>query len=204
MPETGLPLKHLFVLLFMMTGPLKAVPTFAALTAHLDRPEQARIARRAVLLAIIALFLTIFGGHAIMNSWGASPQAVAAAAGLLLAIASLQAILGTAPAAPAAGGGERDLAMSPLAFPTLVPPYAVGVLILFASHFTETSSLVQMIALATGMMLLDWLAMTYAQQILRVLGSATLRVLGSVFGVLQLSLGIEMIFFAFRTAFPST
>ena len=42
--------------------------------------------------------------------------------------------------------------------------------------------------------------MTFATQILRVLGPTTLKVLGSVFGVLQLSLGIEMTFFAVKGA----
>lgn len=197
MPSPDLPLKQIFVLLFMMTGPLKAVPTFAALTASLPASQRGPMARKAALIAMIALVLAIFVGHGIMSSWGASPQSVSAAAGLLLAIASLQAILSTPPP-PTQEGGERDLAISPLAFPTLVPPYAVGVLILFAAHFKQTSHLTQMAALAVGMMLLNWLAMTFATQILRMLGPTTLKVLGSVFGVLQLSLGIEMILYAVK------
>lgn len=197
MPLPELPLKQIFVLLFMMTGPLEVVPTFAALTASLPECERGPVARKAVCLAMIALTLAIFAGHFIMKSWGASPQAVSAAAGLLLAIASLQAILGTA-SPPPQDGGERDLAISPLAFPTLVPPYAVGVLILFAAHFSQGAYLLQITGLAVGMMLLNWLALTFAPQILRVLGPTTLRVVGSVFGVLQLSLGIEMIFYAIR------
>ena len=195
MPLPELPLKQIFVLLFMMTGPLKVVPTFAALTASLPEADRGPIARKAVFLAMIALALAIFAGHFIMASWGASPQAVSAAAGILLAIASLQAILGTA-SAPPQNGGESDPAISPLAFPTLVPPYAVGVLILFTSHFSETTYLLQIAGLAVCMTLLNWLAMTFAVQILRALGPTTLRVLGSVFGVLQLSLGLEFIFYA--------
>lgn len=199
MPPPDPPLNQIFVLLFMMTGPLKAVPIFAALTTSLSPSQRAPIARKAVFIAMIALALAIFAGHFIMKSWGASPQAVSAAAGLLLAIASLQAILGTS-SAPSEKGGERDLAISPLAFPTLVPPYAVGVLILFAAHFSRTAHLLQIAGLAIGMMLLNWLAMMFATQILRVLGPAALKVLGSVFGVLQLSLGIEMIFYAVKSA----
>ena len=197
MDTPELPLKQIFVLLFMMTGPLKAVPTFGALTASMPEAGRAAIARKAVLIAMVALSLAIFGGHFIMKSWGASPQAVSAAAGLLLAIASLQAILGTG-AAARPETGDRDLAMAPLAFPTLVPPYAVGVLILFAANFGRVSDHLKIAGLAVGMMLLNWLAMTYAPQILRVLSPTVLRVLGSVFGVLQLSLGIEMMLFAIR------
>lgn len=198
-PSPDLSLKQIFVLLFMMTGPLKAVPTFAALTASLPASQRGPMARKAVFVAMIALALAIMMGHGIMASWGASTKAVSAAAGLLLAIASLQAILGTSPPS-SQEVGERDLVISPLAFPTLVPPYAVGVLILFTAHFNQASHLLQMTGLAVGMMLLNWLAMSFATQILRILGPATLKVLGSVFGVLQLSLGIEMILYAVKSA----
>ena len=197
MDSPDLPLKQIFVLLFMMTGPLKAVPTFDALTTAMSPSERAAVARKAVVIAAIALTLAIVAGHGIMTSWGASPQAVSAAAGLLLAIASLQAIMGAAPP-PAAAGAERDIAIAPLAFPTLVPPYAVGVLILFASYFSQTANLLQIVGLAVGLMLVNWIAMTFADRILRVLGPTTLKVLGSVFGVLQLSLGIEMMLFAVK------
>lgn len=55
-----------------------------------------------------------------------------------------------------------------------------------------------MAGLAVGMLLLDWLGMRHADRILAVLRPPVLRVLGSVFGVLQLSLGLEMIRFALR------
>jgi multiple antibiotic resistance protein len=199
MDAPTLPLQQIGGLLFMMTGPLKVVPTFAALTSKLPASEKSAIARKAVFIAMIALSLAIFVGPGLMKSWGASQQAVSAAAGLLLAIASLQSILGTA-SAPAQEIGERSLAISPLAFPTLVPPYAVGVLVLFAANFSQTGHLLQMVGLAIAMMLLDWLAMTFAAPILRVLGPTTLKVLGSVFGVLQLSLGVEMIFYAMKSS----
>jgi small neutral amino acid transporter SnatA (MarC family) len=137
MDAPTLPLQQIGGLLFMMTGPLKVVPTFAALTSKLPASEKSAIARKAVFIAMIALSLAIFMGPVLMKSWGASQQAVSAAAGLLLAIASLQAILGTA-SAPAQEIGERSLAISPLAFPTLVPSYAVGVLVLFAANFSQT------------------------------------------------------------------
>ena len=195
MDPTSLPLQQLFVLLFMMTGPLKAVPTFAALQVPAD--QRAGTIRKAILVAAAAVSVAIFVGHGVMKSWGASPQAVAGAAGLLLGIAAVQSILGWGgKAEPAAASG--DVAMAPLAFPTLVPPYAVGVLILFASFYSDTASLARMAGLALGMMALNWVAMTFADKILRVLRPTVLRVLGSVFGVLQLSLAIEMLFYAWR------
>lgn len=197
MTPPEIPFRQLFVLLFMMTGPLRVVPSFAAMARNLPAADRSEAAFRAVRISIAAVVLAIFLGRLIMKSWGASPQAVAAASGLLLALASLQGILGKPdPSEPAT---EADgIAMSPLAFPTMVPPFAVGVLILFASFAQGNGQLVSMAGLAVGMLLLDWLGMRHADRILAVLRPPVLRVLGSVFGVLQLSLGLEMIRFALR------
>lgn len=112
----------------MMTSPLKVVPTFAAVTGRLSAEDRNKLALKAVLIASTALLLTIFVGRGIMSSREASPQAVGAAAGLLLSSSALQAIHGKHAPAGSDGATEPNLAMSPLAFPSLVPPYAVGVL----------------------------------------------------------------------------
>jgi hypothetical protein len=70
-----------------------------------------------------------------------------------------------------------------------VPPFAVGVLILFAAFFPDLRSQLQMVALAFGLLLADLVAMRHARRILAVIGAGTLQVLGAVFGVLQLALG---------------
>jgi len=59
MDAPTLPLQQIGGLLFMMTGPLKVVPTFAALTSKLPASEKSAIARKAVFIAMIALSLAI-------------------------------------------------------------------------------------------------------------------------------------------------
>lgn len=88
------PLDKLFVLLFMMTGPLRVVPGFAALTRDTDAPVRHRLALRGVMFAAVGVLLAVFVGHAILKSWGASPQALATATGLLLLLTALQALVG--------------------------------------------------------------------------------------------------------------
>jgi multiple antibiotic resistance protein len=213
-----LPLSKLFVLLFMMTGPLRVVPAFAALTRSFDLPARNRLALRGVLFAAIGVLLAVFAGHAVLEAWGATPQALTAATGLLLLLTALQPLVGwpatptpdpaTAPAtATATASQDPDpgrLAIAPLAFPIIVPPFAVGVLILFAAFFPDLRSQLQMVALAFGLLLADLVAMRHARRILAVIGAGTLQVLGAVFGVLQLALAIQMIFWALRSTFAAT
>jgi small neutral amino acid transporter SnatA (MarC family) len=47
-------------------------------------------------------------------------------------------------------------------------------------------------------MLINVLVMLVARQAYRILGEATLRILGAVFSILQLSLGIEMIYWSVK------
>ena len=62
MPE--LPLSKLFVLLFMMTGPLRVIPAFAGLTRSLGLQLRNRLALRGVLFAAIDHGLATAGGLA--------------------------------------------------------------------------------------------------------------------------------------------
>jgi len=197
-----IPLEKMFVLLFMMTGPLRVVPMFAGLTRGFDPVVRNRLALRGVMYAAVAVLLAVFVGHIILKSWGATPQALAAATWLLLLLTALQALVGW-PATPSpvkdVESNPDRLALSPLAFPTIVPPFAVGVLILFAAHFPDLESQLKMVGLAFGILAADLIGMRYAQQILRVIGMSTLQILGAIFGVLQLALALQMILWAVQS-----
>lgn len=180
MPE--IPLDKLFVLLFMMTGPLRVVPGFAALTRELDEEQKRLLASRGVFHASAGVFLAVFMGHTILASWGASPESLGAATGLLLFLTALQSLVGW----PVAGQPSQNssianpisLALSPLAFPTILPPFAVGILILFGAYFPDLTSKLKMLGLAFGLIVIDWIAMRYARQIMEKIGINTLQVLG--------------------------
>jgi multiple antibiotic resistance protein len=203
----SIPLDKLFVLLFMMTGPLRVIPGFAALSDGLDANQRSRLAFRGILFASIGVILAIFIGTSILRSWNASPQALAAATGLLLFLTALQALLGRSGIQPSADSPSPktldQLSISPLALPTILPPFAVGVLILFGAYFPNLGSQLAMAGLALAILAVDWVGMRYAAEIMSAIGPSSLQVLGAIFGVLQLSLAIEMIFWAIETSFTS-
>lgn len=203
MPE--IPLDKLFVLLFMMTGPLRVVPGFAALTGELDEEQKRSVALRAALYASAGVALAVFMGHTILASWGATPESLAAATGILLFVTALQSLVGwpasnqSSPAKQPAN--HTRLALSPLAFPIILPPFAVGVLILFGAYFPDLKSKLFMLGLSVGIISVDWIAIRFAEWIMEKIGASTLQVLGAVFGVLQLSLAIQMIFWAIKSTY---
>lgn len=194
----GFPLDRLASLIFMMMGPIGLIPRFCGATAAADAVLRRKIALRAFFFAAIALAIAIAIGAGVLAGWGVSPPSLIIAAGLLLTLASLQIILvqpdagknlpGAAPTPP-----PLSIALSPIAFPSIVTPYGVGVLIVFVAYAPEPSLKLSILGIVMLVMTLDLLTMLFADRLLRWIGIAPLTILGAVFGVLQVALGIEMI-----------
>lgn len=185
----------LFPLLFNMMGPIGVIPLFAALSADMDQAARIRMARRAAGLGFAALFLAVFLGSVMLGAWGISKGSLIFAGGLIVTSTALLPLLwngsGSTPAAAAKQTAEQ-LAVTPLAFPGLVTPRAIGVLIIFVAFFPTLEGKLTVLAVAGGMMLMNLVGMRYAHWFMQNVGMTPLLVLGAVFGVLQVSLGIEM------------
>jgi multiple antibiotic resistance protein len=194
--DPSVPIGKLFPLLFMMMGPIGVMPIFAALTATADHAFRLGMARKSVLYAGLALVLAVVLGASVLMAWGATPSSLMIASGLLLSIAALRNVLGTPPAgSPADLDASRHAAaaLTPMAFPTMASPHAIGVLIIFVAYFPSISGKATILAAALGVLGLNYLAMLNAERFMTYIGMTPLRILGAVFGVLQIALAIEMI-----------
>ena len=92
------------------------------------------------------------------------------------------------------------LAFSPLAFPTIVTPYGIAVLVLALTLTPdETLSDLQILAVAVSVLAADLLAMLAAERILKMpLVAAALGIVGSVMAVLQIALGVQAVIIGLR------
>ena len=189
---------QLFPLLFNMMGPIGLIPVFVRLTADMDQKSRIAMARRATGLAFVALFLAVFLGAIMLDAWSIGNGSLIFAAGLIVTSTALLPIVwsgsGGAPNGSAMGRQTPEqLAVSPLAFPGIVTPRAVSVLIIFVGFFPSTEGKLTVVAVAGLMLLLNLLGMRYAHWFMDKIGMTPLLVLGAVFGVLQVALGVEMI-----------
>lgn len=180
----------------MMMGPIGAMPVFAGLTTTADPVSRLALARKAVFYAGLAVVLAVVLGAGVLMAWGATPSSLMIASGLLLSIAALRNILATPQAGSPVGMSGIQLsatALSPMAFPTMASPHAIGVLIIFVAYFPSISGKAMILATALGVLGLNYLAMLNAERFMAYIGMTPLRILGAVFGVLQIALAIEMI-----------
>lgn len=194
MGDMNVPLPLLAALLFSMMGPIALLPLFAKATGGADAGLRRKIAVRAAIFAILALAVAVFVGAAIMQSAGTSRSSLIMASGMILMLTALRNIFGASapPSTPAEPPG-MVLALTPVAIPGIVTPMGVAILILFASYFPEMVDRLAILAVVTGIMLANLLAMLSAHWFMRVVGPTPLIVLGAIFGVLQAAMGVEMI-----------
>ena len=82
------------------------------------------------------------------------------------------------------------LAVSPLAFPTIVTPYGVAAVIVFMTLTPDFVRKVRFFAALLGLMLVNLLAMLFAKQVLKYAGMP-MQLLGSVLGIIQVALGCK-------------
>jgi multiple antibiotic resistance protein len=195
MTESALPISILASILFTLMGPIAAIPLFAANTAGADAGLRRRIAFRAYFVALVGLAVAVFIGAGALAGWGVSPPSLIVAAGLILTLTALRGILGgahgsseAAPAAPTLATG-----FSPIAIPGLVTPMGVAILVIFVSYFPAMQDKLAVLGVAAALMTLNLGAMLSAHWVMRVIGPSPLVLLGAVFGVLQVAMGVEMI-----------
>lgn len=89
------------------------------------------------------------------------------------------------------------LAVSPLAFPTIVTPYGVAAVIICMTLTPDFITKSEIFGALFGLMLLNLIAMLYAKVILKY-AAMPMLLLGTVLGVIQVALGLQIIIAGLR------
>jgi multiple antibiotic resistance protein len=192
-----------FTFLFVALGPLNVIGPFATLTHGRGAASKRRLAFRAFLVATIALLFAATLGAKALQAWGISVGALLLAAGAILFLVALQPVLAgyslgggrvQASAAAVQAPSERELALSPLAFPTIITPYGLGLLILLFTLYPLGSTWVRILGIAFFVLVLDLLAMLCTDLLAKIpFIKPGLDILGCVMGVLLIALGVQAV-----------
>lgn len=198
MPEVEFGARKIFFMLFLMLGPIKILVPFVALTGNWDTPFRHRMARRAILYSATALTIAGLLGRTMLENFEISLPVLAMTGGIILFLVALRTILEQSSSVvdrPSETDQKPDvrLAFTPLAFPTIVTPYGIAAVIVFATlasgRQAESFTLAAIVLLILA---LDWVAMMFAETILKGIGTS-LQVLAVVLGVTQAALGLQII-----------
>lgn len=198
-------LSFIFIIFFLTLGPLKTIPVFYRVTQNATAKFRQTVALRSTLIATAIVFLLTLVGRSILEKWGVSINAMKIAGGLLLLISALEVLAKfslpnpSEQKPPPPEESANSLAISPIAIPAIITPYGVVAIIVSLASATGNRALeIKIFGLLLLIMLLNWLGMTYAKQIIQRVNLVTLLVIGWVFAVLQAGLAIEVIINALR------
>jgi multiple antibiotic resistance protein len=192
----SLPLDQVFTFLFLMLGPFKIIGPFAKLTHGADPRLTRRIVLAAVFISSLALLLAAVVGETILDRFHIELPVLTLAAGIILFLVALQGTLQQfshpdpvqTPATPPA----MRVAITPLAFPTIVTPYGIAALIVFMAVSPDNTYKLKVGGILLAIMLVNLVVMLLARYILKWLGVA-LQIVGAVLGIIQVALGLGII-----------
>ena len=183
----------------LMLGPIKILVPFVTMTRGSDPRIRRQLATRATLFSAAALALAGLLGRVMLENFEISLPVLAMTGGIILFLLALQTVLQQSagvpgqPLEPAGEPADFSLALTPLAFPTIVTPYGIAAVIVFATLATGRHDQEFMVAsIVLLILILDWLAMLFAQAILKWTGTA-LQIFAVVLGVTQAALGLQVI-----------
>jgi len=199
-PTMKFPVAQIFTFLFLMLGPFKIIGPFARITKGTDARFTRQIAARATFFSSVALLLAAFLGDRILTSYGIPLPVLALAAGIILFLVALKHILEELTGPPSrseetAGPHATptlNMALSPLAFPTIVTPYGIAALVVFLAYSPDFETRLTIGGVTLAIMLLNLIVMVATRYILPVLGVA-MPILAAVLGVVQVALGLQII-----------
>jgi multiple antibiotic resistance protein len=200
------PLAQIFTFLFLMLGPFKIIAPFSRITKGADAAFTRQIAVRATLFASLALLLAAVLGESFLSSYGIPVPILALSGGIILFLVALQTVLEqfappTSHSEAATGPAAKpslSMAMTPLAFPTIVTPYGIAALVVFLALSPDLQTRLTIGAIVLAIMLLNLIVMLLTSHIRPLLGAA-LAILGAVLGVIQVALGLQIIHNSLKT-----
>src|SRR5213594_2050234 len=183
-----------FATIWTTIDPIGNVAIFAGLTASLTRAERRRTALRASLYAAVILVVAVVAGQIILDAIGIRLHSLKVAGGIILFLFALQMLFGRLDAKVKAPEPGRDLAVFPLAVPSIAGPGAMMAVIVLTDNDVYTVPE----RLETGVVLLVVLFLTYllllfSDAILRVIGRQGASVLVRVMGLILCSLAVEIV-----------
>lgn len=194
-------LEYAFVIFFITLGPIKCLVPFIRTTAHFDEKTKRSLAVKGTLIASVVGLFILLVGNGLRSNWGIAQPDLLITFGVLLFVAAMQQLANAqshpAPADPPSE--PQGLAMSPIAFPTIITPFGIVALLTFAAVAEARQSfLLGICVIFLVMMVLNLLAMMFARQILGFIRPQVLQAFGWLLAVLQASLAIHAIMSGLR------
>ncbi len=184
------------LMLWATIDPIGTLAIFSAVTAPLSHEQRSRTALKAIIYSAVILVGAIVVGQFLLSAMGIALVSLQVAGGLVLFLFALQMIFSDSqPTVSQEGEAQHDLAVFPLAVPSIASPGAImAVIVLTDNHFCSISY-----QIGTGVVLLLILLITYlfmlaSTRILRIIGKNGAALMVRVMGLILAALSVQLVF----------
>lgn len=183
---------------FFLFAPFFVVSMFLALTKGDSANEKRRIIRRAIGSAVVIVVILFFFGTALFAMLGITLDAFRVGAGALLFLSAVSLVSSGershATDIPQPSGPRDDVAVVPLAVPTIIGPATIGaILVISADLSTWFETFVGLLAVfgALGALMV---LLLLASKIEKVLGKTGLNILSKITGLVLAAMASQIVF----------
>jgi multiple antibiotic resistance protein len=183
-----------FATIWTTIDPIGNVALFSALTASLTSTERHRTALCATIYAAIILVVAVVAGQIILDAIGIHMHSLKVAGGIILFLFGLQMLFGKAESKAASPEAGRDLAVFPLAVPSIAGPGALmAVIVLTDNDVYTVPEQAETAVVLLVVLFLTYVLLLFSDAILRVIGRQGASVLVRVMGIILCSLAVEIV-----------
>ncbi len=189
-------LTQAFVLLWVVIDPIGSVPVFLASTNTLSEKERKLTAFRAVLFAAIVLLFFLVLGQLILEAMDISISAFQIAGGLVLLYFGFTMIFGESKPESEMNMKDNkvDVAIFPMAVPSLASPGAMMAIVLLTENktFTFMNQLITALVMIF-VLLIAWGLLLAAGKIQKVIGDSGAAIISRVMGLILAAVAVDSI-----------
>jgi multiple antibiotic resistance protein len=190
-----------FVTLLAMLNPIEAAAAFATLTEGRTPQAQAAIAKRASIVAAVALISFAFAGEALLGALGVKIGAFQIAGGLLLLKVGFDMVFAektdreTANTAKASDAPLTDPSVFPLAIPIITGPGALTASVALVNP-TDTHHYLNggiFLSVALVVVAITYVSMRGAQQLVKIFGATGIDAVGRIVGIIVAAIAVQLV-----------
>jgi len=191
---------HDALMIWVTIEPIGTVVLFAALTSGLSPTERRKTATRAIAYSAIVLLVSILVGQILLTAMHIQLISLQIAGGIILFLFGLQMIFGLTSSTYSQSEAGHDIAVFPLAIPSIVGPEAIMVVILLTDNYLysiTTQAITAGITLA--ILAVTYVLMLLAEHLVRIIGKNGAAILERIMGIILATLSVDLIIDAFAS-----
>ena len=177
-----------FIAVFVIADALGNAPLFLVLTKGMEIEQRNKVVDKASVVATLVLLAFAFAGQAILDYLNISIGSLEVAGGLLLLLIALQMLNGEIDTPIVEQ--ERDVAITPLAFPLLAGPGTLTTVMLLMSQSPEAR--ISVVIGIVAAMIVTWFIVRQASRIDKFIGAEGAVIITQLLGFLLAALAVEI------------